>query len=163
MDAHYNQLHKKYETFEKRQRRREKERLQHERYKMKERVDLIRGMDGKRYVEQVFSHAKERMNERTSERLDEYSNCELTRSVCSGFERENSFAALVASGDPPLADGKVRKVVQPEEIRSKMLEEAEEVLRRYDQLLPVENRMYVFLSFLFLVPYIIAFSDVRFD
>lgn len=50
-DAHYNHLHKKYETFEKRQRRREKERLQHERYKMKERVDLIRGMDGKRSVE----------------------------------------------------------------------------------------------------------------
>lgn len=35
------------------------------------------------------------------------------------------------------------KVVHPEEIRSKMLEEAEDVLRRYDQLLPVENRMWV--------------------
>jgi len=59
MDAHYNQLHKKYETFEKRQRRREKERLQHERYKMKERVDLIRGMDGKRYVYALFLRAEE--------------------------------------------------------------------------------------------------------
>ena len=50
MDAHYHHLHKKYETFEKRQRRREKERLQHERYKMKERVDLIRTMDSRRSV-----------------------------------------------------------------------------------------------------------------
>lgn len=49
-DAHYHALHKKYETFEKRQRRREKERLLHERYKMKERVDLIRTMDGRRSV-----------------------------------------------------------------------------------------------------------------
>jgi hypothetical protein len=49
-DVHYAGLHKKWETFEKRQRRQEKERLQHERYKMQGRVDLIRGLDGRTWV-----------------------------------------------------------------------------------------------------------------
>ncbi|KAJ7492314.1 hypothetical protein FB451DRAFT_527544 [Mycena latifolia] len=44
-DAVYEKRHKKYETFEKRQRLREKEKLKHEQYKLKERIEQLRGMD----------------------------------------------------------------------------------------------------------------------
>ncbi|THH27667.1 hypothetical protein EUX98_g6521 [Antrodiella citrinella] len=44
-DAAYEKRHRKYETFEKRQRLREKEKLKHEHYKLKERIDQLRGMD----------------------------------------------------------------------------------------------------------------------
>ncbi|KAH9829452.1 uncharacterized protein C8Q71DRAFT_404946 [Rhodofomes roseus] len=44
-DAAYEKRHRKYETFEKRQRLREKEKLKHEQYKLKERIDQLRGMD----------------------------------------------------------------------------------------------------------------------
>lgn len=46
MDATYEKRHRKYETFEKRQRLREKEKLKHEQYKLKERIEQLRGMDG---------------------------------------------------------------------------------------------------------------------
>jgi hypothetical protein len=42
----YEKRHRKYETFEKRQRFREKEKLKHEQYKLKERIEQLRGMDG---------------------------------------------------------------------------------------------------------------------
>ncbi|VDC05792.1 unnamed protein product [Peniophora sp. CBMAI 1063] len=44
-DAAYEKRHRKYETFEKRQRLREKEKLKHEHYKLKERIEQLRGMD----------------------------------------------------------------------------------------------------------------------
>ena len=44
-DAAYEKRHRKYETFEKRQRLREKEKLKHEQYKLKERIDQLRGVD----------------------------------------------------------------------------------------------------------------------
>lgn len=44
-DAAYEKRHRKYETFEKRQRLREKEKLKHEQYKLKERIDQLRAMD----------------------------------------------------------------------------------------------------------------------
>lgn len=44
-DVAYEKRHRKYETFEKRQRLREKEKLQHEHYKLKERIDQLRSMD----------------------------------------------------------------------------------------------------------------------
>ncbi|KAF7796567.1 hypothetical protein EIP86_007748 [Pleurotus ostreatoroseus] len=44
-DAAYEKRHRKYETFEKRQRLREKEKLKHEQYKLKERIEQLRGMD----------------------------------------------------------------------------------------------------------------------
>ncbi|TFY83340.1 hypothetical protein EWM64_g661 [Hericium alpestre] len=43
-DAAYEKRHRKYETFEKRQRLREKEKLKHEHYKLKERIDQLRAM-----------------------------------------------------------------------------------------------------------------------
>ncbi|PSR72574.1 hypothetical protein PHLCEN_2v11567 [Hermanssonia centrifuga] len=44
-DAAYEKRHRKYETFEKRQRLREKEKLKHEQYKLKERIEQLRGME----------------------------------------------------------------------------------------------------------------------
>ena len=44
-DAAYEKRHRKYETFEKRQRLREKEKLKHEQYKLKGRIEQLRGMD----------------------------------------------------------------------------------------------------------------------
>ncbi|KAI0323010.1 hypothetical protein OF83DRAFT_1279195 [Amylostereum chailletii] len=44
-DAAYEKRHRKYETFEKRQRLREKEKLTYEHYKLKERIDQLRSMD----------------------------------------------------------------------------------------------------------------------
>ncbi|KZT73331.1 hypothetical protein DAEQUDRAFT_754576 [Daedalea quercina L-15889] len=49
-DAAYEKRHRKYETFEKRQRLREKEKLKHEQYKLKERIDQLRGMDGAAFL-----------------------------------------------------------------------------------------------------------------
>jgi hypothetical protein len=43
-DAYYIALHKKYEVFERRQRIREKEKLVHERFKLRSRIDLLRNM-----------------------------------------------------------------------------------------------------------------------
>lgn len=44
-DAAYIARHRKYEAFEKRQRRREKEKLTHEQYKLRERIDQLRAME----------------------------------------------------------------------------------------------------------------------
>lgn len=44
-DAAYEKRHRKYESFEKRQRLREKEKLKHEQYKLKERIEQLRAME----------------------------------------------------------------------------------------------------------------------
>ncbi|TFK56615.1 hypothetical protein OE88DRAFT_38552 [Heliocybe sulcata] len=50
LDAAYEKRHRKYETFEKRQRLREKEKLKHEQYKLKERIDQLRAMDAAAFL-----------------------------------------------------------------------------------------------------------------
>ena len=49
-DAAYEKRHRKFENFEKRQRLREKEKLKHEHYKLKERIEQLRGMDGAAFM-----------------------------------------------------------------------------------------------------------------
>ncbi|KAF5352765.1 hypothetical protein D9756_005890 [Leucocoprinus leucothites] len=49
-DAAYERRHRKYETFEKRQRLREKEKLKHEQYKLKERIEQLRVMDASAFL-----------------------------------------------------------------------------------------------------------------
>ncbi|KIJ66240.1 hypothetical protein HYDPIDRAFT_128905 [Hydnomerulius pinastri MD-312] len=49
-DAAYEKRHRKYETFEKRQRLREKEKLKHEQYKLKERIEQLKAMDGSAFL-----------------------------------------------------------------------------------------------------------------
>ncbi|CDO73451.1 hypothetical protein BN946_scf185013.g86 [Trametes cinnabarina] len=54
-DAAYEKRHRKYETFEKRQRLREKEKLKHEHYKLKERIDQLRAMDSSAFLALPYS------------------------------------------------------------------------------------------------------------
>ncbi|KAK7063951.1 PEHE domain-containing protein [Favolaschia claudopus] len=49
-DAIYEKRHKKYEKFEKGQRLREKEKLKHAQYKLKERIEQLRGMDNSAFM-----------------------------------------------------------------------------------------------------------------
>ncbi|KXN88863.1 hypothetical protein AN958_06733 [Leucoagaricus sp. SymC.cos] len=49
-DVAYERRHRKYETFEKRQRLREKEKLKHEQYKLKERIEQLRVMDASAFL-----------------------------------------------------------------------------------------------------------------
>ncbi|KAG6380920.1 hypothetical protein JVT61DRAFT_5313 [Boletus reticuloceps] len=49
-DAAYEKRHRKYEFCEKRQRLREKEKLKHEQYKLKERIEQLRLMDGSAFL-----------------------------------------------------------------------------------------------------------------
>ncbi|KIK70660.1 hypothetical protein GYMLUDRAFT_253996 [Collybiopsis luxurians FD-317 M1] len=55
-DEAYLQRHRKYEKFEKRQRLREKEKLQHEQYKLHERVEQLRVMDYSAFLALPASH-----------------------------------------------------------------------------------------------------------
>ncbi|KAJ7269408.1 hypothetical protein B0H12DRAFT_1095652 [Mycena haematopus] len=50
LDAVYEKRHKKYEKFEKGQRLREKEKLKHAQYKLKERIEQLRGMDNSAFM-----------------------------------------------------------------------------------------------------------------
>jgi hypothetical protein len=49
-DVAYEKRHRKFENFEKRQRLREKEKLKHEHYKLKERIEQLRAMDGPNFM-----------------------------------------------------------------------------------------------------------------
>jgi hypothetical protein len=49
-DAAYEKRHRKYEAFEKRQRLREKEKLKHEHYKLKERIEQLRALEPSAYI-----------------------------------------------------------------------------------------------------------------
>ncbi len=101
-DAYYTHLYKRYEVFERRQRIREKEKLQFERYKMRSRIDLLRNMSTHSWAV-VVSAVLSRDEEWTSGR------------------------------------GKLRKVGVGW-LRDRLVGEGLEVLRRYDQLLPVEKK-----------------------
>ncbi|OCF40680.1 hypothetical protein I317_05529 [Kwoniella heveanensis CBS 569] len=103
-DAYYMQLHKKYEVFERRQRIREKETLQFERYKMRSRIDLLKNMP------------------------------KLTwSSVVSTI--------LIRGSKIDWARGKERiKGKGADWLRSQLIKEGEEVMKRFDELLPPEQR-----------------------
>ncbi|KAI0297587.1 hypothetical protein B0F90DRAFT_880987 [Multifurca ochricompacta] len=49
-DAAYEKRHRKYEAFEKRQRLREKEKLKHEHYKLKERIEQLRALENPAFL-----------------------------------------------------------------------------------------------------------------
>jgi hypothetical protein len=55
-DAAYEKRHRKFETFEKRQRGREKEKLKHEHYKLKERIEQLRAMDSVAFMSLAASY-----------------------------------------------------------------------------------------------------------
>ncbi|KDQ15620.1 hypothetical protein BOTBODRAFT_54513 [Botryobasidium botryosum FD-172 SS1] len=69
-DAVYINRHRKYETFEKRQRLREKEKLIHERYKLKERIEQLRSMEARTFGGGTEGEAKRRAMLRDAEELE---------------------------------------------------------------------------------------------
>ncbi|QRV94884.1 something about silencing, SAS, complex subunit 4 [Ceratobasidium sp. AG-Ba] len=93
-DAAYERRHRKPEMMEKRQRRREKDKLEHERYKLKERVEQLRTMD--------LHH----------------------------------FRALLPPGTGSVSDSGP----ELEHVRSELLAHADDLIRRYDVLLPPDPR-----------------------
>ncbi|KAH7338833.1 hypothetical protein B0J17DRAFT_628223 [Rhizoctonia solani] len=94
-DAVYERLHRKPEMLEKRQRRREKDKLEHERYKLKERVEQLRAMD--------LHH----------------------------------FRGLLPSSHPTPGTESNHEL---ELIRNELLAHADDLIRRYDVLLPPDPR-----------------------
>ncbi|CAE6536004.1 unnamed protein product [Rhizoctonia solani] len=94
-DAMYERLHRKPEMLEKRQRRREKDKLEHERYKLKERVEQLRAMD-----------------------LHHFRGLLPSSHSTPGTESNHELEA----------------------IRSELLAHADDLIRRYDVLLPPDPR-----------------------
>ncbi|WRT69825.1 uncharacterized protein IL334_006816 [Kwoniella shivajii] len=103
-DSYYIHLHRKYETFERRQRIREKEKLQHERYKMKSKIDLLKNMP-KLTWSTIISTI---LNRGSSEEW------------LKGKEK------IKEKGD--------------EWLKRKLVKEGEEVLKRFEELLPPEQK-----------------------
>lgn len=104
-DEYYIRVHKKYEAFEKRQRKDERDKLAFERYKMRTRIDLLRGMSVSAWSAVVWP--------------------------------------VMAREDPLGRWDKGREKFKTEGVewlRKRLAREGEEVLKRYDQLLPTDTK-----------------------
>lgn len=102
-------MHKKYEVFERKQRLREKEKLQYERHKMRSRVDLLRTMSTMGWASLVSTVlARPPPSHQTVEEWER------------GKEKIKSMGA--------------------DWLRDVLVREGQEVLERFDFLLPVEAR-----------------------
>ncbi|WWD20411.1 hypothetical protein CI109_104887 [Kwoniella shandongensis] len=102
-DAYYHLLHRKYEVFERRQRIREKEKLQFERYKMRSRIDLLRNM--------------------------------------SKFSWATIVGTILSRSPDEWAKGREKiKEVGVDWLRDRLVREGEEVMKRYEELLPAEQK-----------------------
>ncbi|WWC66009.1 uncharacterized protein I303_108631 [Kwoniella dejecticola CBS 10117] len=101
-DAFYANLHRKYEVFEKRQKIREKEKLQFERYKMKSRLDLLKNIPKLNWTV-IVSTILQRV-----------------------YIWQKGKAKIQEKGEDWL--------------KRQLIKEGEEVMRRFDELLPPEQR-----------------------
>ncbi|KAK8849781.1 hypothetical protein IAR55_005117 [Kwoniella newhampshirensis] len=102
-DAYYHLLHRKYEVFERRQRIREKEKLQFERYKMRSRIDLLRNM--------------------------------------SKFSWASTVGTILSRCPDEWIKGREKiKEVGVDWLRDRLVREGEEVMKRYEELLPAEQK-----------------------
>lgn len=119
-DAAYEKRHRKYETFEKRQRLREKEKLKHEQYKLKERIEQLRAMETSAFLSlpaSSFSEPPGLMHE------GEYGETETGISDLPGAHVNGAAAYNEA-----------------ERRRQEMLEVAETLEERYRVLLPPDRK-----------------------
>ncbi|KAJ7459100.1 hypothetical protein B0H11DRAFT_178953 [Mycena galericulata] len=118
IDAVYEKRHRKYEAFEKRQRLREKEKLKHEQYKLKERIEQLRGMDNSAFLAAPASSFSPRPG-----------------GAAEVFEEDTLLAALGGlggpNGSPAYQEGERR--------RKEMLKNAQALEERYRVLLPPER------------------------
>ncbi|KAF9567801.1 hypothetical protein CPC08DRAFT_519916 [Agrocybe pediades] len=115
-DAAYEKRHRKFETLEKRQRLREKEKLRHEHYKLKERIEQLRVMDSSAFMAAPASYFTPAPPQATAE-LDEL--------VAS----QSQYALL--NGGLTHAEGERR--------RKEMLDAAYRLEKRYAYLLPPDR------------------------
>lgn len=111
-DEHYLRVHKKYEAFEKRQRKDERDKLAFERYKMRTRIDLMRGMSLSAWSTVV--------------------NTVMAREDSSGYWLKGKEKVKAAGVDW---------------LRRRLVREGEEVLKRYDQLLPSDTKRWAIITF----------------
>ncbi|KAG6879476.1 hypothetical protein C0992_002199 [Termitomyces sp. T32_za158] len=114
-DAAYEKRHRKYETFEKRIRLREKEKLKHEQYKLKERIDQLRAMDAL-----AFLSLPEDLFPVPPNQTDPESN-----------DEEGSIFGAQVNGGPNYREGERR--------RREMLKMAYTLEERYRVLLPPDR------------------------
>ncbi len=131
-DEYYHLLHRKYEVFERRQRIREKEKLQFERYKMRSRIDLLKGMSKSGWSSIVTAV------------LSRFPSLSKTHSQRISGEADIGTKKLEDDGESQVDIWrKGREKIQVEGIdwlREKLVKEGEDLLKRYDQLLPIETR-----------------------
>ncbi|KAF7968125.1 hypothetical protein HWV62_20116 [Athelia sp. TMB] len=121
-DAAYEKRHRKYEMAEKRVRLREKEKLKHDQYKLKERIEQLRVMDGAAFLA-------------------------LPASQFSLVPANTSAESIAGASDDPDADdiaashpNGVAGYREGERRRTEMLEVAMELEERYRTLLPPDRR-----------------------
>lgn len=107
-DERYAAAHKRYESFERRQRIREKEKLHFERHLMRTKLDILKGMPPNSWSAIV--------------------NGALQRSEEAGTSK------LGGAGEQLIRDNGV------DWLKARLIAEGQEVIERYDQLLPVESR-----------------------
>lgn len=112
-DNYYEQLHRKFEAFERRQRIREREKLQFERYKMRARIELLRNLPGPQWASVMQAI--------------------LARADNGRWARGRRKLELEGGADW---------------LRRRLIREGQEVLGRYDQLLPNESKKCVFTALL---------------
>ncbi|KAH9486293.1 hypothetical protein JR316_0000357 [Psilocybe cubensis] len=115
-DAAYEKRHRKFETLEKRQRLREKEKLKHEHYKLKERIEQLRAMDSAAFMTLPASSFSPAPPQATAE-LDD----------------------LITSGSPYAQINGVVSNSEGERRRKEMLETAYKLEKRYAYLLPPDR------------------------
>lgn len=116
-DAAYEKRHRKYESFEKRQRLREKEKLRYEQYKLKERIEQLRAMDAAAFLTLPASQ----FSEPPANLSDDDTDPEFAE-----------FPGAHGHGSAAYKEG-VRR-------RREMLETAQSLEDRYGVLLPRDNK-----------------------
>ena len=120
-DAVYEKRHRKYENFEKRIRMREKEKLKHEQYKLKERLEQIRGMDPQAFLAlpaSAFTSIP-------------------TESAASGGEEDEEVAIYASVAGAPVSGASLH---EGQRRRSEVVAAAEELAERYRTLLAPEKK-----------------------
>ena len=101
----YEKRHRKYEMFEKRQRLREKEKLKHEHYKLKERIDQLRAMDNSAFLALPASDFSEppddlpgpSVQSPSKQQLDDFGEPHSTTSYHEGERRRKEMLEVALS------------------------------------------------------------------
>ncbi|WWC95713.1 hypothetical protein V866_002579 [Kwoniella sp. B9012] len=125
-DSYYLSLHRKYEAFERRQRIREKEKLQFERYKMKSRLDLLKNIPRLNWILIVNTI------------LQRFTNQNQTTTSKAGEELDTNGETKKEDGISR-AKAKIRDNGE-EWLKDLLIREGEQLMKRFQELLPPEPR-----------------------